>query len=43
MSGEDAVKETKATKFQLIVDKLEFIEKKLDELLNKPRKVKNYG
>ena len=35
---DDEVKETKATKFQKILDKLEMIDKKLDdELTNKPK------
>ena len=37
MSDIDDVKETKATKFQKILDKLELIDKKLDELTNKPK------
>ena len=34
---DDEVKETKATKFQKILDKLEMIDKKLDELTNKSK------
>ena len=34
---DDGKAETKATKFQKILDKLELIDKKLDELANKPK------
>ena len=38
MSDIDDVKtEAKATKFQKLLDKLELIDKKLDELTNKPK------
>ena len=36
MSEEDDNKQTKATRFQKILDKLELIDKKIDELSNKP-------
>ena len=37
MSDIDDVKETKTTKFQKILDKLELIDKKLEELTNKSK------
>ena len=37
MSDLDDVKEAKATRFQKILDKLELMDKKLDELTNKPK------
>ena len=40
---DDEVKETKATKFQRILDKLELIEKAVNKLNeDKPKPVKNY-
>ena len=37
MSDEDGVKETKTTRFQKILDKLELLEQKIDNLIEKPK------
>ena len=37
MSDLDDVKDVKTTKFQKVLDKLELIDEKLDELTNKPK------